>query len=121
MYLEWVKKHFRIILAFHFILMITTMIVNGPKMLYVEFFLLSALFFGVLLYFYYRFLANRTSGQAVINILGADIILIGVFIVSLFGVHDGLISIGFWGLVPFRTLKVFYCKKFNIVGTDYLE
>ena len=120
MYLEWAKKNRWIILCFHALLLITTIIVGGLHVNLFPNFLFSALFFWILQYFKFKSLANEVYITGMLILLGLDILILGAFV--LFFLNDGpnrlSMYIFLWAAIPIRTQMVFLCKRFNISGTE---
>jgi hypothetical protein len=122
MYLEWVKKHFWVVLAFQLLLLlIITIIIHGggfeELLRHVVILFLCTLIFSIIVFFLSWILRDSVSTKIVLIVLSFDISIIFFSILSLFGYYDKLIAIGVWGLLPFRTWWVFWSIKFNIKGT----
>jgi hypothetical protein len=117
MYLKWAKRHLGIVLIIQLLLMMLAIIINGLKLIYFEVFLCSASLFGIVLYLLLRFIANTVSPRIMMNVIFLDVAIIILFVISLFGIDNGLPSVAIWGLVPMRTFMVFFCNRFNVRGS----
>ena len=117
MYLEWAKKNRWVILCFHALLLITTIIVDGLHTHLFPAFLFSTFFFGVLQYFMHKIVANTVYINAMLMLIGMDILILGAFVLFFFG-DDLSFYMALWVSIPVRTQMVFLCRRFNISGTE---
>lgn len=110
-----VKKSLVFIMVIHIILMLISMIKNGPSTTYFSLFFLSVLLFGSIIFIYSRLMRNLDCPNYFIILFVCDVIILGSFVYSLLGERESILSSYIvWVAVPLRNIMVFFSKVYNI-------